>query len=72
MSFSPPCLGGNVCSSDYASEVTNMGLVQQLFSDWVGILSVLTVGFVLVMAVFLTFYVLRHMKDESTGKPAPR
>jgi hypothetical protein len=49
-----------------------MGLVQQLFSDWVGILSVLTVGFVLVMAVFLTFYVLRHMKDESTGKPAPR
>jgi hypothetical protein len=48
-----------------------MGLLQQLFSDWVGILSIFTVGFVLAMAVFLVFYVARHIREESDGQPRP-
>jgi uncharacterized protein YneF (UPF0154 family) len=42
-----------------------MALLQQLFSDWVGILSIITVSFVLVMAVFIGFFVVRHVRDET-------
>lgn len=41
-----------------------MNLFQQLFSDWVGILSVFTVAFVLGMGTYLFLYVRRHMVDE--------
>lgn len=47
-----------------------MALLQQLFSDWVGILSVITVGFILVMAVFIGFFVARHVREE-TKHPHP-
>jgi hypothetical protein len=46
-----------------------MYLLQLLFSDWVGILSVITVGFVLVMATYLFFFVRRHIREETV---APR
>lgn len=46
-----------------------MALLQQLFSDWVGILSVITVGFVVVMATFIGFYVARHVRDETSHHP---
>lgn len=46
-----------------------MALLQQLFSDWVGILSVLTVAFILVMATFIGFYVVRHVRDETSQHP---
>ncbi len=45
-----------------------MQLIQQLFSDWVGILSVFTVLFILVMAVFFGVYVARHVRDETDRK----
>ena len=41
-----------------------MNIVSQLFSDWVGILSAFTVGFILAMAVFFIVYVRRHMREE--------
>lgn len=49
-----------------------MALLQHLFSDWVGILSVITVGFILVMATFLGFYVARHVRDETAHHPHAR
>lgn len=45
-----------------------MALLQQLFSDWIGILSIFTVAFVLVMATFIFFYVRRHIREEQVGK----
>lgn len=41
-----------------------MSLWQQLFSDWVGILSAFTVFFVLGMAVYIGTYVYRHLDDK--------
>ena len=49
-----------------------MNLFQQMFSDWVGILSVFTVVFVLVMAGFIAICVACHVRKESGGKPHPR
>lgn len=46
-----------------------MALLQQLFSDWVGILSVITVGFILAMATFIGFYVARHVREETSRHP---
>jgi hypothetical protein len=42
-----------------------MELVRQLFSDWLGVLSLVTVGFVLVMAVTIGLFVRRHVLDET-------
>jgi hypothetical protein len=41
-----------------------MELFRQLFSDWVGILSIATIVFILGMAVFIGFYVMRHVHEE--------
>jgi hypothetical protein len=41
-----------------------MELFTQLFSDWVGILSIATIVFILGMAVFIGFYVMRHVHQE--------
>lgn len=49
-----------------------MALLQQLFSDWVGILSVITIGFILVMATFPGFYVARHLREEASPQPHTR
>ncbi len=47
-----------------------MELLRQLFSDWVGILSIATIVFILGMAVFIGFYVMRHVHQEEHA-PAP-
>lgn len=41
-----------------------MELLSQLFSDWVGILSISTIVFILGMAVFIGVYVMRHVHEE--------
>ncbi len=41
-----------------------MELLGQLFSDWVGILSISTIVFILGMAVFIGIYVMRHVHQE--------
>lgn len=41
-----------------------MELLTQLFSDWVGILSISTIVFILGMAVFIGIYVMRHVHQE--------
>lgn len=48
-----------------------MELLRNLFSDWVGILSVFTVAFILAMAGYLISFVIRHVRDESGGHPRP-
>jgi hypothetical protein len=49
-----------------------MNLLRMLFSDWVGILSVFTVGFVLAMAAYLAFYVARHVREDTENQPKAR
>lgn len=54
-----------------------MELLRQLFSDWVGILSISTIVFILGMAVFIGIYVMRHMHEEehrpaAAGQPRGR
>lgn len=46
-----------------------MDLLRNLFSDWVGILSVFTVVFILGMAGYLVAFVIRHVRDETGGHP---
>lgn len=41
-----------------------MELLSQLFSDWVGILSISTIVFILGMAAFIGVYVMRHVHEE--------
>ncbi len=46
-----------------------MELLSQLFSDWVGILSISTIVFILGMAVFIGIYVMRHVHQEEHAAP---
>ncbi len=39
-------------------------LLIQLFSDWVGILSAITLTFIVGMAIFLFFYARRHIRED--------
>ena len=39
--------------------------LQTLFTSDIGILTLLTIGFVLTMAVYLFFYVKRHIKEDA-------
>jgi hypothetical protein len=41
-----------------------MALFQQLLSDWVGILSLGTIVFILGMGGYIFRYVMKHMKEE--------
>lgn len=47
-----------------------MELLRQLFSDWVGILSIATIVFILGMAVFIGIYVMRHVHQEEHAPAA--
>ncbi len=38
-----------------------MPILDQLFSTWIGILSLLTIGFILGMGLFIFLYVRRQM-----------
>lgn len=49
-----------------------MELLRNLFSDWVGILSVFTIAFILAMAGYLVSFVMRHVRDESASQPRTR
>ncbi len=50
-----------------------MALLNELFSDWVGVLSFGVIAFILVMAVYFTWYFIRHMVDDEarTGARPP-
>jgi len=37
---------------------------KELFTTDIGLLSVLTIGFILVMAIYLIRFALRHMREE--------
>ncbi|MDO8706149.1 MAG: DUF3149 domain-containing protein [Sulfuricaulis sp.] len=39
-----------------------MPILNELFGTWIGILSLLTIVFVLGIGIFIFFYVLRRMK----------
>jgi len=39
-----------------------MPILNELFGTWTGILSLLTIVFILGMGIFIFFYVLRQMK----------
>lgn len=39
-----------------------MPILNELFGTWIGILSLLTIAFVLGIGIFILFYVLRRMK----------
>ncbi len=43
-----------------------------LLTSDIGLLSLFTIGFILVMAVYLARYASRHIKDEQSGKNLPR
>lgn len=40
-----------------------MALIQQLLSDWVGILSLATIVFILGMGGYIFWFVTRHMNE---------
>jgi hypothetical protein len=39
-----------------------MPILDELFGTWIGILSMLTIAFIIGMGVFIFFYVLRQIK----------
>lgn len=43
-----------------------MALLNELFSDWVGVLSFGVIAFILVMAVWFIWFFNKHMVDEES------
>ncbi|MBE9610756.1 DUF3149 domain-containing protein [Chitinilyticum piscinae] len=39
--------------------------LQALFTSDIGLLSLFTIGFVIVMAIYLFFFVRRHIREDS-------
>jgi hypothetical protein len=43
-----------------------------LFTSDIGILSLITIGFILVMAVYIWRYAVRHAKEDAREHSAPK